>query len=157
MELLGMIWPSFDKAILTSLVLQGFYVRRTPTYTTTLAYSSFRNFIQRPLPAGGNGAGAPSKHSNLLPGALNRGIQTAVAVTTFFSFWSYIMPIFGGTVLIVYNIEKVFDCPWSYCGWSILGSVQHYHRIYGNSGNWTCYSCRLVSNKVFIDGIILFY
>ncbi|KAF8530501.1 PTR2-domain-containing protein [Hysterangium stoloniferum] len=58
-------------------------------------FDAFRNFIERPLPLGGNGAGSPPKNSILKPGALDQGIQTAVAVTTFFSFWAYIMPIFG--------------------------------------------------------------
>ncbi|GJJ06618.1 hypothetical protein Clacol_000811 [Clathrus columnatus] len=56
------------------------------------------NFIQRPLPAGGNGAGAPPKNSQLRPGGLNRGIETAVAVTTFLRFWINIMPIFGAII-----------------------------------------------------------
>ncbi|GJJ06619.1 hypothetical protein Clacol_000812 [Clathrus columnatus] len=68
------------------------FAERFSYYATT---GVFTNFIQRPLPAGGNGAGAPPQNSELLPGGLNRGIETAVAVTTFFSFWSYIMPIFG--------------------------------------------------------------
>ena len=54
------------------------------------------NFIERPLPANGNGAGSPPRNSQINPGALGRGIQSAVAVTTFFSLWAYIMPIFGG-------------------------------------------------------------
>jgi proton-dependent oligopeptide transporter, POT family len=32
------------------------------------------------------------------PGALGRGTKTQVAVTTFLSFWAYIMPIFGAII-----------------------------------------------------------
>ena len=48
------------------------------------------------MPKGGNGAGAPPRGSGLNAGALDRGIETAVAVTTFFGLWAYIGPIFGG-------------------------------------------------------------
>lgn len=56
----------------------------------------FNNFLQFPLPAGGNGAGAvdPSK-PNSHAGALNLGIQTASALTLLFTFLAYVIPIFG--------------------------------------------------------------
>ncbi|KAI1184381.1 POT family protein [Nemania serpens] len=56
----------------------------------------FNNFLQFPLPAGGNGAGAidPSK-PNSHAGALGLGIQTASALTLLFTFLAYVIPIFG--------------------------------------------------------------
>ncbi|KAG6919236.1 hypothetical protein DXG01_008032 [Tephrocybe rancida] len=56
----------------------------------------FNNFIQRPLPAGGNGAGATPAGTQLTPGALGLGLKTATGLTTTFSFLAYIFPIFGG-------------------------------------------------------------
>jgi len=37
-------------------------------------------------------------HKKDSAGALNQGTKTQVAVTTFFSFWAYIMPIFGAII-----------------------------------------------------------
>lgn len=50
------------------------------------AFEAFYNFIQRPLPAGGNGTGATPAGTQLTPGALGLGLQVATAVTTSFSF-----------------------------------------------------------------------
>ncbi|KAJ8131049.1 hypothetical protein O1611_g2580 [Lasiodiplodia mahajangana] len=56
----------------------------------------FNNFLQFPLPEGGNGAGAidPSK-PNSHAGALGLGLQTASALTLLFTFLAYVIPIFG--------------------------------------------------------------
>jgi len=56
----------------------------------------FNNFIQFPLPEGGNGSGAidpnkPESHA----GALGLGIQAASALTLLFTFLAYVIPIFG--------------------------------------------------------------
>ncbi|KAF8590919.1 oligopeptide transporter [Ramaria rubella] len=74
------------------LVVVCEFAERFSYYGTT---GVFTNFIERPLPPGGNGAGSPPRNTEINPGALDRGIQTAVAVTTFFSLWAFIMPIFG--------------------------------------------------------------
>lgn len=56
----------------------------------------FNNYIQFPLPKGGNGAGAidPSK-PNSHAGGLGLGLQTASALTLLFTFLAYIVPILG--------------------------------------------------------------
>ncbi|KAG6830565.1 hypothetical protein H0H92_016016 [Tricholoma furcatifolium] len=56
----------------------------------------FTNFIQRPLPAGGNGAGATLVGTQLTPGALGLGLEAATGIVTTFSFLAYIFPIVGG-------------------------------------------------------------
>lgn len=45
----------------------------------------FSNFMQFPLPEGGNGAGAPPKGTELTAGALGRGIQFSVAIGLLFT------------------------------------------------------------------------
>ncbi|WWC61493.1 uncharacterized protein I303_104077 [Kwoniella dejecticola CBS 10117] len=56
----------------------------------------FQNFIQRPLPEGGNGAGAPPKGTQQSAGALNMGLQTATALTVLFQFMVFCTPLLGG-------------------------------------------------------------
>ncbi|WWC85153.1 uncharacterized protein L201_000010 [Kwoniella dendrophila CBS 6074] len=56
----------------------------------------FQNFIQRPLPEGGNGAGAPPKGTQQSAGALNMGLQTATALTITFQFLVFCTPLLGG-------------------------------------------------------------
>ncbi|KAK5130759.1 hypothetical protein LTR08_001704 [Meristemomyces frigidus] len=56
----------------------------------------FANFIQRPLPAGGNGWGAPPKGTQESAGALGLGLQTAQALTVLFTFLAYCTPLLGG-------------------------------------------------------------
>ncbi|OBZ84405.1 putative peptide transporter ptr2 [Choanephora cucurbitarum] len=51
----------------------------------------FQNYIQYPSPPSYNNPAAQ-------PGAMNRGQQTATALTTFFQFWCYITPILGAVV-----------------------------------------------------------
>ncbi|KAJ4312040.1 peptide transporter ptr2 [Neodidymelliopsis sp. IMI 364377] len=56
----------------------------------------FNNFMQFPLPEGGNGSGAvPKSNPNGHAGALNQGLQFASAMTILFTFLSYTVPIFG--------------------------------------------------------------
>lgn len=45
----------------------------------------FSNFMQFPLPKGGNGAGAPPRRSEATAGALGRGIQFSVAIGLLFT------------------------------------------------------------------------
>ncbi|KAI0399455.1 POT family protein [Xylaria palmicola] len=56
----------------------------------------FNNYLQFPLPEGGDGTGAidPSK-PNAHAGALGLGLQTAAALTLLFTFLAYVIPIFG--------------------------------------------------------------
>lgn len=58
----------------------------------------FSNFMQYPLPKGGNGAGAPPVGTQETAGALGRGVQFAVALGLVFLFLAYVIPIFGGWV-----------------------------------------------------------
>ncbi|KAF5377967.1 hypothetical protein D9615_006700 [Tricholomella constricta] len=53
---------------------------------------------ERPLPPGGNGAGATPPGTQLTPGALGLGLQTATGLTTTFSFLAYVFPILGGII-----------------------------------------------------------
>ncbi|KAG8963088.1 hypothetical protein FRC03_003453 [Tulasnella sp. 419] len=71
------------------------FAERLSYYGTT---GPFANFIRNPLPEGGPGTGATPKGSEEPAGALNQGTSTQVAVTTFFSFWAYIMPVFGAII-----------------------------------------------------------
>ncbi|TVY47768.1 Peptide transporter [Lachnellula occidentalis] len=52
----------------------------------------FANYIQRPLPAGGNG----QVRTQLSAGALGLGLQAAQAVTVLFTFLVYCTPLLGG-------------------------------------------------------------
>ena len=58
----------------------------------------FSNFVQFPLPIGGNGAGAPLVGSQKTAGALGRGLQASSGVNLSFKFLSYTLPILGGWV-----------------------------------------------------------
>ncbi|OIW23902.1 PTR2-domain-containing protein [Coniochaeta ligniaria NRRL 30616] len=56
----------------------------------------FNNFMQFPLPEGGDGSGAVPKHDpNGHAGALGMGLQFASAIGTLFTFLAYLLPIFG--------------------------------------------------------------
>jgi dipeptide/tripeptide permease len=55
----------------------------------------FMNFLQRPLPKDGNGAGAPPAGTEVTPGALGQGLQVANAVLLLFKFLAYTLPTFG--------------------------------------------------------------
>ncbi|QDS76393.1 hypothetical protein FKW77_003758 [Venturia effusa] len=57
----------------------------------------FTNFINRPLPKGGNGLGAPGHDSkNKTAGALGKGQSTASAITQSFKMMVYAMPVLFG-------------------------------------------------------------
>ncbi|TVY44639.1 Peptide transporter PTR2 [Lachnellula cervina] len=56
----------------------------------------FNNFVNRPLPAGGNGGGAPPRGTQQTAGALGKGTVVAAAVVSSFSFLVYALPMFGG-------------------------------------------------------------
>ncbi|KAF7294596.1 PTR2-domain-containing protein [Mycena indigotica] len=56
----------------------------------------FANFIQRPLPLNGNGAGAPPRGTQATAGALGMGLVAATGITKTFSFLAYTLPILGG-------------------------------------------------------------
>ncbi|KAK9427174.1 peptide transporter PTR2 [Lipomyces doorenjongii] len=60
------------------------------------ASSVFSNFIEFPLPQGGNGAGAPPRGTQETAGALGMGLQAATGLTLVFTFLAYVVPIFGG-------------------------------------------------------------
>ncbi|KAL1647372.1 peptide transporter ptr2 [Diplodia intermedia] len=62
------------------------------------AKTVFSNFMQYPLPEGGNGAGAPAAGTQGTAGALNKGLQFANAFVLLFSFLAYVVPIFGAWV-----------------------------------------------------------
>ncbi|PSN60697.1 PTR2-domain-containing protein [Corynespora cassiicola Philippines] len=60
------------------------------------AKGPFNNYMQFPLPKGGDGTGAvPKSNPNGHAGALNKGIQFASSMTIMFNFLSYTIPIFG--------------------------------------------------------------
>lgn len=56
----------------------------------------FSNFVNRPLPVGGNGAGAPPRGTQQTAGALGKGTVVAAAVTSSFGFLTYGLPLLGG-------------------------------------------------------------
>ncbi|OSS53808.1 hypothetical protein B5807_00745 [Epicoccum nigrum] len=61
------------------------------------ARAMFNNYLQFPLPKGGNGTGAvPKSHSNGHAGALNQGLQFTFAMSIFLAFLTYCVPIFSG-------------------------------------------------------------
>ncbi|EAW09074.1 putative MFS peptide transporter [Aspergillus clavatus NRRL 1] len=60
------------------------------------AKNVFSNFIQFPLPEGGNGAGAPPRGTQKTAGALGMGQQASQGLVLLFSFLAYVLPIFGG-------------------------------------------------------------
>ncbi|KAK7552105.1 putative MFS peptide transporter [Phyllosticta citricarpa] len=59
------------------------------------AKTVFSNFLEYPLPKGGNGAGAIEKGSEQTAGALGKGLQFANAFVLLFSFLAYVIPILG--------------------------------------------------------------
>ncbi|KAL4748827.1 hypothetical protein BDW72DRAFT_214557 [Aspergillus terricola var. indicus] len=54
------------------------------------------NFVNRPLPAGGNGYGAPARGTQDTAGALGMGTVKANAVSQSFSMLAYLLPMFFG-------------------------------------------------------------
>lgn len=59
----------------------------------------FNNFVNRPLPKGGNGYGAPPRGSQSTAGALGKGTVVAAAVTNSFGFLVY--------GLVSFSIRKI--------------------------------------------------
>ncbi|KAJ7891313.1 PTR2-domain-containing protein [Mycena olivaceomarginata] len=80
----------------------------------------FNNYIQRPLPVGGNGAGAPPAGTQETAGALGMGIVAATGLTKTFSFLAYTLPILGGIMA---------DTKWgrfkTICVGTAIGAVAH--------------------------------
>lgn len=65
----------------------------------------FANFVNNPLPEGGNGAGAVAKGAkgkDQSAGALGMGSVSASAVSSTFTFLAYVTPILGGIVSDAY-------------------------------------------------------
>ena len=62
----------------------------------------FQNFVQRPLQTPTGAAPTPNADTGNNPGALNQGQQTASGLSTFFSFWCYVTPLFGAWVADTY-------------------------------------------------------
>ncbi len=58
----------------------------------------FSNFMQFPLPAGGNGAGAPPRGTQETAGALGRGLQFSNAFVLLFTFLAYVIPLLGAWI-----------------------------------------------------------
>ena len=56
----------------------------------------FGNFINRKLPEGGNGAGAPKKGTQDTAGALGKGTQISNAIKQSYQMIAYVIPILGG-------------------------------------------------------------
>ncbi|KAJ7684421.1 PTR2-domain-containing protein [Mycena polygramma] len=80
----------------------------------------FANYIQRPLPVGGNGAGAPPAGTQETAGALGMGLVAATGLTKTFSFLAYLLPILGGIMA---------DTKWgrfkTICVGTAIGAVGH--------------------------------
>ncbi|KAF7593562.1 hypothetical protein BBP40_011182 [Aspergillus hancockii] len=66
------------------------------------AQTVFSNFVEFPLPEGGNGAGAPARGSEDTAGALGMGLQASSALVLLFAFLAYVVPILGGWWADVY-------------------------------------------------------
>ncbi|GME41663.1 Oligopeptide transporter [Neofusicoccum parvum] len=62
------------------------------------AKTVFSNFMQYPLPEGGNGAGAPAAGTQGTAGALDKGLQFSNAFVLLFSFLAYVVPILGAWI-----------------------------------------------------------
>ena len=83
----------------------------------------FNNFINNPLPSGGNGAGAVAKGkagTNESAGALGLGSVDASALTNLFTFLAYVIPIYGGIIA---------DTKWgrfkTICVGTAVGAIAH--------------------------------
>lgn len=56
----------------------------------------FGNFVNRKLPIGGNGAGAPAKGTQDTAGALGKGTAISNAIKQSYQMIAYVLPILGG-------------------------------------------------------------
>ncbi|KAL1591540.1 peptide transporter ptr2 [Paraconiothyrium brasiliense] len=87
----------------------------------------FNNYMQFPLPKGGNGAGAvPKDKPNAHAGALDQGLQFASAMGLLFTFLSYTIPIFGAWLADA-KIGRFKAIVWGV----IIGGVSHVIMIGG--------------------------
>ncbi|KAK4689235.1 hypothetical protein P7C73_g866, partial [Tremellales sp. Uapishka_1] len=84
---------------------------------------NFSNFVRGGLPKGGNGAGAVAKGAagaNQTAGALGKGSVAASAVTSTFTFLSYVIPILGGIIS-----DTRWGRFWTICVGVAVGAVAH--------------------------------
>ncbi|WWD06576.1 hypothetical protein V865_004669 [Kwoniella europaea PYCC6329] len=84
-------WPAVALCLVEIAERASYYGSKKP----------FANFVRGALPKGGNGAGAVAKGAagaNQTAGALGMGSVAASAVTSTFTFLSYVIPILGGIV-----------------------------------------------------------
>jgi dipeptide/tripeptide permease len=87
----------------------------------------FNNFMQFPLPEGGDGSGAvPKSDPNGHAGALGMGLQFASAIGTLFTFLAYIIPIFGAWLADA-HIGRYRAIVWGV----LIGGVAHVIMIGG--------------------------
>lgn len=87
----------------------------------------FNNFMEFPLPLGGNDTGAvPAGSANKHAGALDQGLQFASALGNVFVFLSYLLPIFGAWVADT-KLGRFQTIMWGV----IIGGVAHVIMIGG--------------------------
>ncbi|KAE8352492.1 POT family-domain-containing protein [Aspergillus coremiiformis] len=86
----------------------------------------FSNFIEFPLPKGGNGAGAPPRGTQETAGGLGMGLQASSGLVLLFAFLAYVIPIFGGWWADVHVGRYMAIC----VGVAICG-VAHLIQIFG--------------------------
>ncbi|KAK7043587.1 hypothetical protein VNI00_008198 [Paramarasmius palmivorus] len=106
----GMPWTAFTICIVE-------FAERASYYGCSAVFS---NFIQRPLPVGGNGAGAPPPGSQLSAGALGLGLKAATGITKTFSFVAFALPILGG-----YLADSKWGRFKTICIGTALGAIAH--------------------------------
>ncbi|CCE41872.1 uncharacterized protein CPAR2_804220 [Candida parapsilosis] len=95
------------------------FAERASYYSVT---GILTNFVQRPLPEGSpHGWGAPASNSGSeSAGALDRGLQTASALTNLVTFLAYVVPLFGG-----YLADTTWG-RWKTIQWGVLfGGISH--------------------------------
>ena len=118
--------PSALNSLLIDSPLSFYHCDRRLTRTVNLRFSCILapiDFINNPLPVGGNGAGAVAPGAaglNESAGALGLGSVAASAVTNTFTFLAYVVPIYGGIVA---------DTKWgrfkTICVGTFVGAIAH--------------------------------
>lgn len=92
------------------------FAERASYYGTS---TPFNNFLNNPLPKGGNGAGAVAPGAagaDQSAGALYLGSVKTSAITKMFSFLAYVTPIFGG--IVADNVSFLpIERSWRSCMW----------------------------------------